>query len=200
MADVLDIWLDPSCPFAWMTSRWALEVAEHRPVELRWRVMSLAIVNEGEPMSDRYREALERGRRALRVLAAAERDHGNAALGDLYTAIGTRVHPGGRTLDDALVAEALAEAGLPAELLAHADDPSLDDVVRRSHDEGQEAVGTRIGTPIVRAGDRAFFGPVVNPRPRGEDAARLYDALVALGSVPGFSELKRGRGPELDLA
>lgn len=199
MSATIDLWFDPSCPFAWMTSRWAREVAALRPVAIRWRLMSLAIVNEGETLSDRHRAALERSTRALRVLAATDRDHGNDALGRLYATIGERVHPGGRDLDDAVLAEALAEAGLPAALASAADDVALDDLVRRSHDEGQEAVGTRIGTPLVRIGQRAFFGPVVNPTPRGEDAARLYDAIAALDAVPGFSELKRGRGPELDL-
>jgi 2-hydroxychromene-2-carboxylate isomerase len=200
----VDLWLDPTCPFAWMTSRWLLRVADARDVAIRWRVMSLAVVNEAELASDAipdaYRAAIDASWRALRTLHAADTAHGNAALGALYTAIGERHHVGRRPIDTELLVEALAEAGLPAGLIEAADDGTLDGAIRASHGESQAAVGTGIGTPILRVGGRAFFGPVVNPAPRGEEALRLFDAIVALAAVPQFSELKRGRALSLDLA
>lgn len=202
MTDV-EIWVDPTCPFAWMTSRWLLGVAEAREVAIRWRVMSLAVVNEaefsGEAIPASYRAAIDASWRALRTLHAADTEHGNAALGALYTAIGARHHVGRRSIDTELLVDSLAEAGLPAELIDAADDETLDEAIRASHGESQEAVGTSIGTPILRVGGRAFFGPVVNPAPKGEDALRLFDAVVALAAVPQFSELKRGRALSLDL-
>ena len=199
-----DLWFDPTCPFAWMTSRWLLGVAEGREVAIRWRLMSLAVVNEAELASDAipeaYRAAIDASWRALRTLHAADAAHGNAALGALYTAIGARHHVGRRPIDDALLGEALAEAGLAPHLLDAAGDETLDGAIRASHAESQEAVGTSIGTPILRVGGRAFFGPVVNPAPKGEDALRLFDAVVALAAVPQFSELKRGRALSLDLS
>lgn len=191
--------MDPTCPFAWMTSRWLIDVAGQRGLAIRWRLMSLAVVNEAE-MGDVYSEYLEPSWRALRLMHATDIAHGNAALGGLYTAIGMRHHVGRRPIDTDLLVEALAEAALPAALLEAADDRGLDEAIRSSHGESQEAVGTNIGTPIIRVAGRAFFGPVVNPAPKGSEALRLFDALVELAGVPGFSELKRGRGLGLDLS
>ncbi|MFM8999558.1 MAG: disulfide bond formation protein DsbA [Actinomycetota bacterium] len=201
MTDV-DLWIDPTCPFAWMTSRWLVGVAAERDVAIRWRLMSLAVVNEAEfdAIPEAYRAAIDASWRALRTLHAADAAHGNAALGALYGAIGTRHHVGRRPIDTDLLVEALAEAGLPEGLLVAADDETLDVEIRRSHGESQEVVGTSIGTPILRVAGRAFFGPVVNPAPKGEDALRLFDAVVALAAVPQFSELKRGRALSLDLS
>lgn len=195
----VDFWFDPTCPFAWMTSRWIHEVAEHRPLDVRWHLMSLVVLHEQDGGSTEG-EFFDRYWRALRVLAAAEARGGSDALGRLYTAIGVRVHPRDREMDDAVLVEAIADAGLDADLAAAADDASWETAVRASHEESQDAAGTSIGTPIVRIGERAFFGPVVNPAPRGEDALRLFDAVAAMSSIPGFAELKRGRAAAIDFS
>lgn len=203
MTDV-DLWFDPTCPFAWMTSRWLVDVAEARDVAIRWRVMSLAVVHEaelsGDAIPEAYRSAIDASWRALRTLHAADVGHGNAAIGALYAGIGARHHVGRRPIDTDLLVEAIAEAGLPPHLLDAAGDETLDGAIRASHAESQEAVGTSIGTPILRVDGRAFFGPVVNPAPKGDEALRLFDAVVALAAVPQFSELKRGRALSLDLS
>jgi 2-hydroxychromene-2-carboxylate isomerase len=198
----VDLWIDPTCPFAWMTSRWLVGVSAERDVAIRWRLMSLAVVNEAEfgAIPEGYRAAIDASWRALRTLHAADVAHGNAALGALYAAIGARHHVGRRPIDTDLLVEAIAEAGLPPVLIDAADDETLDEAIRAAHADSQEAVGTSIGTPILRVGGRAFFGPVVNPAPTGAEALRLFDAVVALAAVPQFSELKRGRALSLDLS
>ena len=193
------LWFDPLCPFAWMTSRWLHEVARQRPLDISWRVMSLAIVNEGEDVPAKYRDAYDASWKALRTLVATDAAHGSDAVGRLYTALGTRIHLGKRSIDEAMLAECLAEADLPADLLDASGDASLDAVVRTSHAASQDAVATRIGTPILEVHGRAFFGPVVNPAPSGAEAVALFEALAALARVPQFAELKRGRTAELDL-
>jgi len=57
-------------------------------------------------------------------------------------------------------------------------------------------VGDDVGTPVLKIGDVAFFGPVVTPAPKGEQAGRLFDGVLAVASTPGFYELKRTRTQE----
>jgi 2-hydroxychromene-2-carboxylate isomerase len=192
-ADVT-FWFDPACPFTWRTSRWLLGVTAARGQGVDWRLMSLAVLNEGKEIPEQYREPMTRSVRAQRVLVAAGQRHGQDALASLYTEIGERVHGKGRLMDADVLAEAVAAAGLPDDLLAAADDDALDAAVRESHDAGQARVGTETGSPVVALGDGpGFFGPVVVPVPEGESAEKLYDALRLLSSVPEFSELKRSR-------
>jgi 2-hydroxychromene-2-carboxylate isomerase len=197
---VADFWFDPTCPWAWMTSRWMLEVEKVRPVDVRWHVMSLSVLNEGREMSEEYRRSMERALGPVRVLIAAQQQHGDDVLLPLYTAMGRRIHPGGMKDLDEVIREALAEVGLPAELadVAHSDE--FDAQLRKSHAEGIGLVGEDVGTPIVAYQGTAFFGPVVTPAPKGEMAARLWDGAVAVASVPGFYEIKRTRteGPVFD--
>lgn len=195
-----DFWFDPLCPFAWITSRWMLEVQQVRDVEVGWHVMSLAHLNDGKDVSDDYREMLATAWEPVRVLIAAEEAHGNEVLLPLYTALGNRVHPGGRELDRDLIAEALAEAGLPADLIGAVEDSGLDDAVRRSHHAGMDQVGEEVGTPVISVGGTAFFGPVLTSIPRGEEAGALWDAVVGLAGYPYFFELKRSRTAELDFS
>lgn len=188
------LWFDPLCPWAWMTSRWLLEVAEVREIEPRFQIMSLAMLNEGrDDLPEKYREGLARAVGPVRVCAAVEADYGQEKLAALYTAIGERVHPGGRTLDRNVVVGALEEIGLDRSIAEALDDPSWDKAVRVSHDEGMQRVGLEVGTPVIAVGDVAFFGPVVTPVPRGEAAGRLWDGVVLVASIPGFYELKRTR-------
>ncbi|HKT03039.1 MAG TPA: DsbA family protein [Rugosimonospora sp.] len=192
-ADVT-LWFDPTCPFTWRTSRWLTGVTTTRGQTIEWRLMSLAILNEGREIPEQYRAAVARSVRGQRLLQAAGERHGQDALARLYTEIGTRVHWDGRPMENDVLAEALAAAGLPDDLLAAADDASLDKAVRESHEAGQARVGTESGSPILALGDGpGFFGPVVVPVPEGEAAEKLYDAVRLLSAVPEFSELKRSR-------
>ncbi|BBJ43790.1 DsbA family protein [Streptomyces antimycoticus] len=203
----VDFWFDPLCPWAWMTSRWMLEVEKVRPVEVRWHVMSLAVLNEPkmDELPEEYRELLTTAWGPVRVCIAAEQKHGSEVLGRLYTALGTRFHNQGLEKNRETIVAALEEAGLPAELADYADSDAYDTELRASHKEGIEMVGQDVGTPVIAVpgsdGEQvAFFGPVVTPAPKGEDAAKLWDGTLLVASIPGFYEIKRTRtvGPIFD--
>ncbi|MGK5550824.1 mycothiol-dependent nitroreductase Rv2466c family protein [Actinomadura kijaniata] len=189
----VDFWFDPKCPWAWITSRWILEVEKLRPIEVRWHVMSLAVLNEDKDIPQEYRDMLADAWGAVRVCAAAERKYGPEVLGGLYTELGTRRHHEKRPLDVAMFREALAAAGLDPELAAAAESTEYDEAVRASHQDGIDRVGQEVGTPVIEVEGSAFFGPVVSPIPRGEAAARLWDGVVAVAGTDGFFELKRTR-------
>jgi 2-hydroxychromene-2-carboxylate isomerase len=191
--DIADFWFDPACPWAWMTSRWMLEVEKIRPIEVRWHVMSLSVLNEGRELPEQYRDLMDRAWGPVRVITAARQLHGQAFVGPLYDAMGTQIHPGGNEDYSDVIAKALAEVGLPAELARYADSDEFDAQVRASHAEGIEKVGQDVGTPVVAVNGVAFFGPVVTPAPKGEAAGRLWDGAVLVAGTPGFYELKRTR-------
>ena len=190
-------WFDPLCPWAWITSRWMLEVEKVRPVRVDWRIMSLAYLNlvqhEGKGLSEEYLERMNKAWGPVRVCAAAAADAGPAILGPLYTAIGTRLHNQGRRDDPAVIPEALAEAGLPAWLADAAETAEFDDVIKKSHHEAFDEVGLDVGTPVVKIRGKALFGPVITPAPKGEAAGELWDGLVLVSKADGFFELKRSR-------
>jgi hypothetical protein len=201
----VDFWFDPLCPWAWMTSRWVLEVEKVRDIEVRWHIMSLAVLNEDklDQLPEEYRDMLAtKAWKPVRVVTAAWQKHGDDVLGPLYTALGTRIHNNGEGPTVEAIAGALADVGLPADLIDYADqdDFEFDAELRASHKEGIEKVGQEVGTPVPGAdGEQiAFFGPVVTPAPKGEEAARLWDGTLAVASVPGFYEIKRTRtkGPD----
>jgi hypothetical protein len=187
-------WFDPLCPWAWLTSRWMLEVEKVRSVEVDWHVMSLAVLNEKRTdISDEYRERLEKAWGPVRICMAAARDAGDGILLPLYTAIGNRFHVAGEPRERATLEAALVEVGLPAELADAAERSDLDDAVRESHWEGIGKVGVEVGTPVISVGDFAIFGPVFSPAPRGDEAGRLWDAFLVFAGTDGFFELKRSR-------
>ncbi len=188
-----DFWFDPVCPWAWMTSRWMLEVEKVRDVEVTWHVMSLSVLNENADVSDDYRKQMDRAWLPVRVIIAAREQHGQDVVLPLYTAIGRRIHPGGQDDYPAAVAAGLAELGLPADLIEAGDTDRYDEVLRASHSDGIDRVGQDVGTPVIAVGDMAFFGPVVTPAPKGDLAGQLWDGVLAVAGVPGFYELKRTR-------
>ncbi|HEY4464076.1 MAG TPA: disulfide bond formation protein DsbA [Streptosporangiaceae bacterium] len=191
---VVDFWFDPICPWAWIASRWILEVEQVRPVTTRWHVMSLAVLNEDkEGLSDGYRELLATGWGPVRICIAAEQKYGPEVLGRLYTALGTRFHHEKAPRERATFEAALAEAGLPASLADAAESTEYDDALRASHKDGMDRVGYEVGTPVISVKGTSIFGPVVSPIPRGEAAARLWDGVLAVASTDGFFELKRSR-------
>lgn len=191
------MWFDPTCPWAWMTSRWLGEVAEARGLDVDWRVMSLAVLNEGRDLPEEYLAKMPRSMRMTRLVIAARETVGQRAVKPLYDALGTRIHAERRDDDDAIVVEALAEVGLDATLVTETD--RFDEALLASHQEAIDLVGDDVGTPVVAVDDVAFFGPVVSPAPTGDEALRLFDGVVAAASVDGFFELKRTRtrGPRL---
>ncbi|WP_189312196.1 mycothiol-dependent nitroreductase Rv2466c family protein [Streptomyces brasiliensis] len=190
----VDMYVDPACPFAWITSRWLLEVERERPLDLRFHVMSLYLHNIGNELPDWYRDLVDRSIGPVRVAVAAAERHGAKILPDLYTALGTRIHVHGDKDFDVVIAESLAELGLPADLSAAAHDPSYDHAVRRSHEAGVEPdSGGYVGTPTLHVDGAAWFGPVLRAVPRGTEAAELFDAFRVLAAHPDVFELKRTR-------
>ncbi|HEX3929232.1 MAG TPA: disulfide bond formation protein DsbA [Nocardioides sp.] len=195
-----DFWFDPLCPFAWITSRWVLEVEKVRDIEVNWRIMSLYYLNKDRDISDDYRSLVELGLPIGRVLAAAEQKVGPEALLPLYTALGERIHIQKQDKGRDLIVGALADAGLPAELVDATDDASYDAHVQASHQGAMDRVGDDVGTPTIAFGGSAFFGPVLTRIPRGEDAGRLWDGTIAVAAFPYFFEIKRTRTGELDFS
>ena len=196
----VEMWFDPVCPWAWLTSRWLMEVEQARDVEVTWSVMSLAVLNEGREMSAEYVGRMERSWGPVRVIVGAGRDHGPEVIKPLFDAMGTRIHLGGEEGYLQVIAAALKEVGLPADLLRYATSPEVDDEVRASHDRAISLVGEEVGTPVIAMAGSAFFGPVVTPAPRGEAAGRLWDGWVLMSGTPGFFELKRTRTASPDFS
>ncbi|MGO3090408.1 MAG: mycothiol-dependent nitroreductase Rv2466c family protein [Galactobacter sp.] len=201
--NTVDFWFDPSCPFAWCTSRWIIEVSTVRDIEINWRIISLGVVNEGRDLPAGYRAHIDTTWNAVRVVAAAQAA-APEKIGDLYTALGVRYHDrDDLNLEDEgerkhAVADALAEAGLDSALIEAWDDESYDDALRASTKAAQDLVGDDVGTPVVALNGVGFFGPVITRVPRGELAGELFDAAITLGNFPHFFELKRSRteGPD----
>ena len=193
MTQEVEIWVDPLCPWAWVTSRWLLHAAEVRDLDVHVRVMSLAVLNENKELSAEYADFMKKSWGPVRVLIAAEQRHGAKVVEQLYSAMGNHLHVQGNQDLTAVIGSALADVGLAEDLALAADSDDYDQVLRASHHEGMDLVGDEVGTPVVRVGDVAFFGPVVTPAPRGEEAGKLFDGVLAVASTPGFFELKRTR-------
>ena len=193
MSQLVDLWVDPACPWAWITSRWLLEAAAVRDLDVKFHVMSLAVLNENRDLAPEYTEFMKTAYRPVRVLIAAEERHGNGVVEPLYSAMGTRRHVRQEKDWGDVIAKSLADVGLEAELAAAADSTDFDARLRISHAEGMDPVGYDVGTPVIHVDDIAFFGPVVTPAPKGEAAGRLFDGVMMVAGTPGFYEIKRSR-------
>ncbi len=189
----VEMWFDPICPWAWLTSRWLMEVEQVRDVEVTWSVMSLAVLNEGRDLDAAYRSLMEDAWGPVRVLIAARESEGESVVKPLYDAMGTRIHLGKRHDWDALIAESLDELDLPSALAKEAHHKKFDAALHRSHKRAISLVGTDVGTPVLAVDGVAFFGPVVSPAPKGEAAGLLWDGCRLVAGTPGFFELKRSR-------
>lgn len=192
------MWFDPKCPWAWIASRWLLEVARVRDVAVRFHVLSLSVLNEGREVEAWYREWLDAGWGPARVAKAVEQKYGPPEVAAIYTALGERIHLERRPLGRELYEAALTEAGLPTELASAADSTDLDAALLAGNRAGLDPVGEDLGTPAVHVTlpdgtTQAFFGPVVTPTPRGEAAGRLWDGVLLVAGTDGFFELKRAR-------
>lgn len=198
---VVDLWFDPVCPYSWTASRWLAEVGLRRPLDVRHHVMSLYLLNEHRTdVAPAYRRNVEDSRGPSRVATAVVRAFGADVLGAFYTAFGNLVFDHWRRPSAAeyhLAAQtALARVGLPADLADAMDSDEHDAALRLSHSAGIAPVGGDVGTPITHLDGTAFFGPVLNAIPRGEDAVRVFDGARLLAGFPEFFELKRTRtGP-----
>ncbi len=195
----VDFWFDPLCPWAWLTSRWVLEAAKVRDIDIHWHVMSLSVLNRGRDLPEEYQAMMEQAIGPVRVAIAAAEKHGDDVLGDLYTAMGTLRHHEGLDLPD-IIEPALERVGLPVELAAAAGSTEYDEALEKSHHAGMDPVGDDVGTPVMHIDGVAFFGPVISKVPTGEDAGRAFDGAVLLANLPDFWELKRTRTSDPDMS
>lgn len=191
-------WFDVTCPFAWLTSRWIKEVEKVRDITVTWQPMSLAVLNDGRDLDPGYMEAMKAAWGPARVFAKVAMEEPEK-LDDLYTAMGTLVHPGkesgkkGFGAYDAVIEQALKDAGLTSTYATVANSDQVDEQLREFHEAAMDSVGDEVGTPVLKLGDTAFFGPVITRVPEGEEAGELFDAAVRLAQFPYFFELKRSR-------
>lgn len=198
MTTPVKFWFDASCPFAWATSRWIKEVEKVRDIAVEFEPMSLSVLNDGRDLDPEYMEMMEANWGPARVFAKVKTEQ-SEKVDELYTAMGTLIHAkgnGGKKGDggyDEIIAQALEQVDLPADFAEVAHTEEYDEKLREYHHNGISSVGDEVGTPVIKLGDTAFFGPVITRVPKGEEAGELFDASVRLAQFPYFFELKRSR-------
>ncbi len=195
----VEFFLDPVCPWCWITSRWVTNVQAERDYEVAWRFISLELLNKEKERTPQHQATHQGGLRALRVADQLRIDHGNDAVAAFYTVLGNKIHVARRRdelLDDTLLVETLDELGHDAALIEHAHDEGHDTHLQSETDLALSRTGPDVGTPILTfapgQGDRegSFFGPVISKAPVGADAVRLWEAVETL-ATSGVAELKR---------
>lgn len=185
------LWLDPVCPFSWNTARWLRAVAETAGLTVDWRLMSLAVLNEGRDLPPAQQDRMRDSRQVGRLMAAIARDQGGWA--PAYFAFGERYFDRSESLGADLVAYVLTTVAARGATAAAVSDASLDEVIRHEHRAGQDALGEAGGSPILRIGEHAFFGPVLTALPDAGVATTLFDAVATLAATPQFAQLQRPR-------
>ncbi|WP_131103897.1 disulfide bond formation protein DsbA [Ornithinimicrobium sufpigmenti] len=201
-----EMFFDPVCPWAWMTSRWLMEVEQVRDIDVTWSVMSLSVLNEGRHLDEGYLAMLNRSWTPVRAIIAATQDlpedEANVLRKKMYDAFGQRIHLDGRGTEhlDQVLAEVVEELGLDPAINDVAATTDVDEQLRASHQRAMDLVGDDVGTPVISVNDVAFFGPVVTPAPKGEAAGQLWDGCVLVAATPGFFELKRTRTTHPDFS
>ncbi len=193
----VDFYWDPVCPWCWITARWMIDVGQQKNIRLNWKFFSLKLINKGREIPPDFSLLHDIGLKALRVAAAVRQDFGNDGVGEFYSSLGTCYHHDKGDIDDpAAIGSILRDCGFPSELAAAAGDEIRDREIQADMDCAILKAGTDVGVPLIvlDGGNGAgFFGPVISPAPAGEDALKLWDAIVAAVAIPGFFELKRTR-------
>lgn len=198
MSQSVKFWFDVTCPFAWATSRWIKEVEKVRDIEVEFVPMSLAVLNDGRELPEDYANMMKAAWGPARVFAKVATEQ-PAKVDELYTTLGNKLHgeeQGGKHdygAYDELIKEALAETGLDVSYADVANTEEVDEQLRAFHNEGINSVGDEVGTPVLKLGDTAFFGPVITRIPTGEEAGEIFDAAFRLAQYPYFFEIKRSR-------
>jgi hypothetical protein len=195
-----EFWFDPMCPWAFITSRWILEVTKVREIEITWNIFSLPHLNKDREMPEKYKAIFANSWSCARIIKSVEKDFGKDKTLPLYTAISTRIHVLKETVSKDLLSDSLKEVGLDSKYLAEMENSDWDKQIIESHERGIKLVGDDVGTPIIAINGIGFFGPVISPAPKGEEAGKLWDGVVLSASYPGFFEIKRSRtvGPIFD--
>jgi len=195
-----EFWFDPMCPWAFITSRWILEVSKVRDIEISWNIFSLPHLNRDREMPERYKTIFANSWSCTRIIKAVENQFGKEKTLPLYTAISTRIHVQKESVSQDLLIYALSEIGVDSKFALEMNNSDWDKEIIQSHERGIKLVGDDVGTPIIAINGIGFFGPVISPAPKGEDAGKLWDGVVLSASYPGFFEIKRSRtvGPIFD--
>ena len=204
-ADV-NLYLDPVCPSAWMTSKWLRLVLAQRDYAVDWRFISLRLINANVDYDSHFPAGYEAGHtaglRLLRVAARVRTEHGREAAGALYAAMGARIFDPRRG--------GLRRWRAPREPPVRRTHPHRRGPAGRAGRRAGRSWLRRRAAPRDRRGPRVdrqgrrnpiihfrppdgvtFFGPMISRLPSEEEALPLWDNVVGLATFSGFAELKR---------
>jgi 2-hydroxychromene-2-carboxylate isomerase len=199
----VEVYVDPSCPWAWITSRWIKEVAPQRDLVVTWRSYCLEIRDDYDvaptmptALRERAIAAHALSHRMLRVLEAARAGSGEEAVDGLLAEWGRRFFVPDSAHDDRLLAQCLDACGLDGQLLEAAGDEKWDAPIVEAMEVAYAFGGPKTQTPTIVVRDdppHGFKGPVMAPAPTGAGAVRLWDAIMVLSQESGFFEITRPR-------